>query len=122
MKKILVGMFSVMLVLAACGGGDDGGNNGDTGDTGDTGEEQSGEESGQESGGEQTAQAGEEVYKTNCASCHGGDLSGGMGPSLKNVGDNYSADDIVGIIKNGKGQMPAQDQVSEEDAQKLPIG
>lgn len=113
MKKILVGIFSVMLVLAACGGGDDGGDNGDTGDTG----EESGQE--QDGGGEETAQAGEELYKANCASCHGGDLSGGAGPALDNVGDNYSADDIVGIIQNGQGSMPAQDHLSEEESQQI---
>jgi cytochrome c oxidase cbb3-type subunit III len=29
------------------------------------------------------AQAGESVYQTNCAACHGANLEGGIGPNLK---------------------------------------
>lgn len=116
MKKLLVGVFSVMLVLAACGGGDD---TDDNGDTGGTGEESGQEQENGDGGTEETAQAGEELYNTNCAQCHGADLTGGAGPSLENVGDDYSVDDIVDIIQNGKGQMPAQDHLSEEESQQI---
>ncbi|HLS09720.1 cytochrome c551 [Lentibacillus sp.] len=107
MKKGLMTMlFGTALVLGACGGGgDDGG--------GDTG----GDESAGDGGGETTA-AAEEIFESNCASCHGADLSGGAGPELTSVGADYSADEIVDIIQNGKGSMPAQD-VSDEDAQTL---
>ncbi|MBR7552698.1 cytochrome c551 [Allobacillus sp. GCM10007491] len=101
-KKLLTAIFGGMLVLAACGGGDDGGNGG-------------GEESA--SGGGDTGQ-GEELYQQNCASCHGGDLSGGAGPALEGVGDSYDASEIVDIIQNGKGSMPAQN-VEEGDAQEI---
>jgi menaquinol-cytochrome c reductase cytochrome b/c subunit len=56
---------------------------------------------------------GAEVYKkATCVSCHGGDLKGmpaaGI-PALRGVGDKFSKDDIMGIIKNGKdNKMPAQ--------------
>jgi menaquinol-cytochrome c reductase cytochrome b/c subunit len=55
---------------------------------------------------------GAEVFKkATCVACHGGELKGmpssGI-PALRGVGDKYSKDDIVGIIKNGKGNMPAQ--------------
>ncbi|RYG74401.1 cytochrome c [Lentibacillus lipolyticus] len=106
MKKGLLSiLFGTALVLGACGGGDDGGtDNGDS--AGDNGE-----------GATETAGA-EEIYQNNCASCHGGDLSGGAGPDLTAVGADYSKDDIVDIIQNGKGGMPPQD-VAEEDAQTL---
>lgn len=53
-----------------------------------------------------------EIYKkSTCVSCHGGDLKGmpsaGV-PALRGIGDTYTKEDILGIIKNGKGQMSAQ--------------
>jgi menaquinol-cytochrome c reductase cytochrome b/c subunit len=53
---------------------------------------------------------GAEVYKkATCLACHGGGLKGmpssGI-PALLGVGDKHSKDDILGIIKNGKGNMP----------------
>lgn len=102
-KKLLTAIFGGMLVLAACGGGDDGGGDG------------GGEESA--SGGGDTG-AGEELYQQNCTSCHGSDLSGGAGPSLENVGDDYDASEIVDIIQNGKGSMPAQN-VEQGDAEEI---
>lgn len=55
---------------------------------------------------------GAEVFKkATCVACHGGELKGmpssGI-PALLGVGDTLSKDDILGIIKNGKGNMPAQ--------------
>ncbi|CDQ19224.1 cytochrome c551 [Halobacillus karajensis] len=125
MKKLMFALFlGLVLVLAACGGGDEGANDDNTND--ETTEEQQGDGSG-EGTDEGTSDAGEgdtvdtagaeEVYQKNCASCHGGDLGGGMGPALSEVGSKYSAEEIVDIIKNGKGDMPEQGQVSDEDAQ-----
>ncbi|WP_010532119.1 cytochrome c551 [Lentibacillus jeotgali] len=108
MKKWLLTMlFGTALVLGACGGGagDNGGNNG--GSSGSNGGETS------------ESAAAEELFQSNCATCHGSDLSGGSGPNLTSVGADYSADEIVDIIKNGKGNMPAQKQVSDEDAQTI---
>lgn len=51
------------------------------------------------------AQSGENIYKKSCASCHGEDLSGGAGPSLQNITDKYSKEDIKDIINNGIGTM-----------------
>jgi len=48
---------------------------------------------------------GESVFKKSCATCHGGDLSGGAGPSLENIASKYSEDDIKNIINNGTGTM-----------------
>lgn len=103
MKKWLFAvLLGSILALGACGGG------GDTEDNADTGDE----------GGTTEAAAGEEIYKQNCSSCHGSDLSGGAGPSLENVGSNYSADDIAEIIDNGIGTMPAQN-LDEADRDEL---
>lgn len=53
-----------------------------------------------------------ELYKkATCVSCHGGDLKGMPNakiPALRGVGDLHSKDEIMGIIKNGKGNMTAQ--------------
>lgn len=44
--------------------------------------------------------------KQNCATCHGADLKGMVGPKL--AGISLSEDEIVNVLKNGKnGRMPA---------------
>ncbi|WP_456273281.1 cytochrome c551 [Bacillus sp. AK031] len=48
----------------------------------------------------------EKIVNQKCSSCHGGDLSGGMGPALKNIGSTLSYEEILSVIQNGKGQMP----------------
>lgn len=103
MKKWLVTIvFGTALVLGACGGGDDGGDESTGGEDGD--------------GGTTETAAAEEIFESNCATCHGADLSGESGPDLTSVGADYSSDEIVDIIQNGTGSMPAQD-LPEEDAQ-----
>lgn len=109
MKKWL---FAIILgsglVLGACGGSNDEANE----EPEDNGAEESAE------GGSVDADAAEELFENNCASCHGGDLSGGAGPDLTEIGSDHSADDIKDIIENGQGSMPAQ-QVSDDDATTL---
>ncbi|MUK87104.1 c-type cytochrome [Ornithinibacillus sp. L9] len=61
----------------------------------------------------------EAIYETNCAMCHGGDLTGGMGPDLTQVGAELSADEISNIIVNGQGDMPAQGHLSEGEVSSL---
>ncbi|MFC3041300.1 cytochrome c551 [Virgibacillus xinjiangensis] len=116
MKKwLMTVVFGSALVLTACGGGgDEGGGTDESADNGDTGTEESAD-----GGGSVDTAAAEEIYQNNCASCHGGDLSGGAGPDLTSVGADYSADEIADIIENGKGSMPAQSQVSGEDRETL---
>ena len=105
MKKWLVAvLFGLALVLGACGGGDNGDDSADSGDT---------------NGGEVIeTSAGEQVYQTSCAMCHGSDLSGGAGPALNDVGAKFSAEEIEDIIVNGTGSMPAQ-SVSGDDLTEL---
>ncbi len=69
-------------------------------------------------GGGDTAAAAEQIFKQNCASCHGQDLSGGVGPNLQKVGSKYSKDQIKDIIANGRGAMPAG-IIKGEDADKV---
>lgn len=45
------------------------------------------------------------IFQNNCISCHGADLTGGVGPDLTEVGSRYSKDEIKEIIINGKGEM-----------------
>ncbi|RKQ37811.1 cytochrome c550 [Oceanobacillus halophilus] len=74
----------------------------------------------EEGGGEQAVEEGEvstdpeAIFSANCSSCHGADLSGGMGPDLTTIGSKLSAEDITQIIQNGQGQMPAVQMASEE--------
>jgi cytochrome c550 len=55
----------------------------------------------------------EAVTQGKCIGCHGGDLTGGMGPGL--VGTSLSADEIKDIIQNGKGSMPPQGITDEAE-------
>ncbi len=88
LKRAMV-VSGLVLSLAACGGGD---------------EESSGESNG---GGEVDTAAAEETFQQSCASCHGGDLSGGAGPALENVGSEHSEEEIRNKIEEGGGGMPA---------------
>jgi|OM-RGC.v1.027694147 cytochrome c551 len=89
LKRAMV-VSGLVLSLAACGGG----------------EESSGGES-NGGGGEVDTAAAEETFQQSCASCHGGDLSGGAGPALENVGSDLSEEEIRTKIEEGGGGMPA---------------
>lgn len=92
-------LFGTTLVVSACGGGGDEGADDSAGNNEETQTEDSAE-------GTVDTAAAEEAFQQNCASCHGGDLSGGVGPDLTQVGADHSKEDILGIIKNGQGDMP----------------
>lgn len=49
---------------------------------------------------------GYHIYSNTCASCHGGDLEGGVGPALSSVGSYLYAEEIYEIVMNGQGAMP----------------
>ncbi|WP_210367223.1 cytochrome c551 [Bacillus sp. REN3] len=81
-KKLLALLMGTSLVLAACGGGGD-------------------------EGGKDTAGADpEKLFNQKCSSCHGGNLEGGAGPKLSDVGSRLSQEDIEKVIAEGKGSMP----------------
>ena len=64
--------------------------------------------------GETAELSGEEIAKNNCISCHGGDLTGGMGPSIVGL----EVDHIKEYALNGSpsGAMPSILK-SDEEAQ-----
>lgn len=97
MKKKLLALLmgtSLVFALAACGGDDEATDDGDTGET-----TESTDSSGVDA---------EQVFSQSCAACHGGDLTGGVGPDISKVGSNLSSDEIKTIILEGRGAMPAQ--------------
>ncbi|GAA0602276.1 cytochrome c-550 [Virgibacillus siamensis] len=83
-------------------------------------EQSSGEsQSGDSKGGETTSTDPAKIFESTCASCHGADLSGGVGPNLQKVGSKYSKKEIRDIIKNGfpdAGMPPGLLQGKEADA------
>jgi cytochrome c551 len=107
-KKLLTMLMGTALVmgLAACGGGNDKGTDTGTNKGTDKGTDTA------------SSDAGAKIFDQKCSSCHGGDLTGGMGPNLTKVGSKYSKADILNIIQNGKGQMPAK-VVTGDDANQV---
>ena len=85
---------------------------------GEDSSEEGGEE-GSEEGGEEGASSGdvdaEGIAQNSCASCHGEDFSGGMGPAL--AGTSLGEEEFTDIVRNGQGSMPSfsEDEVSGEE-------
>ncbi|MFP3892115.1 cytochrome c [Exiguobacterium indicum] len=101
LKNLLLALgLSTTLALAACGGSDDSSSS----DSSSTKEESTMND---DSSKTETAVDAEKIFANNCASCHGNNLEGNVGPNLTKVGSKYSSEEIQEIIKNGKGQMPA---------------
>ena len=67
------------------------------------------------------ASAGKRIYTLNaCTSCHGADRAGtNVYPSLKNMQGRRNEQQTARVIRNGKGQMPAFPNVSQEDMDAL---
>jgi menaquinol-cytochrome c reductase cytochrome b/c subunit len=57
---------------------------------------------------------GFQIYQeASCIACHAAELEGNSGvPALLGVGDKYTKEEIMAIIKNGKGTMSAQYQAN----------
>ena len=110
-KSLLALIFGSAIFLAACGGGDEEGTNDTTTGTNDTETEQTTENKTtdtDEAATETASAQGEELVKSNCTTCHGGNLEGmGSTPSLADVGSRLSEDEILNVILNGRGGMPA---------------
>mgnify|MGYP000890704902 FL=1 len=101
LKNLLLALgLGTTLALAACGGSDDSSSS----DSSSTNEESTMND---DSSKTETAVDAEKIFANNCASCHGNNLEGNVGPNLTKVGSKYSSEEIQEIIKNGKGQMPA---------------
>lgn len=72
---------------------------------------------------ETNLEAGEALYETNCAACHGTDLEGGgedsQYPSLIGVDNRYSMKNFESLLKSGRGMMPGFPELEEEDKKAL---
>lgn len=84
-KAMLTLVFGSAIFLAACGGGDKEATNNESA----------------------AAPDGEAIAMKSCISCHGGELQGATGPALNDVGSRLSESEILDIIHNGQGNMPA---------------
>ncbi len=61
---------------------------------------------------------GEELYRLHCASCHGEDGGGtSSGPGLAGEVSRHSDADLIGVILDGKHDMPAIDVTEDEAGQ-----
>ncbi len=116
-KKLLAVLFGSMLVLGACGGGeenaDEPADNNEPAteepaqDEGTTDEGTTDEGTEGEGAAEVDEEAAAELYSQSCVQCHGQNLEGQVGPALNDVGSRLSKDEILDIIHNGKGSMPS---------------
>lgn len=103
MKKWLIAIvLGSLLALGACGSDDDSDSNTP------------------EDNGDETVDASgaEDIFKNNCATCHGDDLSGENGTDLTEVGSKMSKDEIEQQIEDGGNGMPGG-LVSGDDADTL---
>ena len=53
---------------------------------------------------------GQEIFAANCASCHGGDGLGGIGPPIAGYNSERAFPDVanqIALVENGRGGMPA---------------
>ncbi|HLR03596.1 MAG TPA: cytochrome c [Virgibacillus sp.] len=105
MKKWLFAvLLGTMLVLGACGGddnADDNAANDDNATEENANDNNNAANNENDNGDSVDTAAAEDVFESNCASCHGNDLSGGAGPDLTSIGSDYDADEIADIIENG---------------------
>lgn len=70
--------------------------------------------------GQTIAGRGRVVYMGNCVACHGGNRKGGGGyPSLVDLNKVLSENQVLNIVSNGRGMMPAFTQIPEDDKQAL---
>lgn len=118
-KYFIVLLLAIVALTAACGGGDDEAT--DTTSGGSTETTESGDNGSSGSSGD--VAAGEEVYASTCAACHGADGTGiqGLGKSFVDsqfVADN-SEEDLVAFVKVGR---PASDPANTTGVDMPPKG
>jgi quinoprotein glucose dehydrogenase len=65
---------------------------------------------------------GERLYTTLCATCHGKDKRGssdGIYPTLLDISSKYDSVALVQMVKKGKGMMPANPTLNDDDVQSV---
>ncbi|MGC1242002.1 MAG: PQQ-binding-like beta-propeller repeat protein [Chryseosolibacter sp.] len=65
---------------------------------------------------------GQQVYAQHCSSCHGAERKGNAGsgyPSLVNVNDRFERNHVLDVITKGKGRMPGNARLSENEKKML---
>lgn len=68
------------------------------------------------------ASRGANIYAVNCASCHGIDLAGqvqGDFPSLRDIDERMTRQEIESVVQNGIGIMPAFSHLTEAESDAL---
>jgi cytochrome c oxidase cbb3-type subunit III len=68
------------------------------------------------------AKKGEPLYAQNCAGCHGKDARGAQAPGLVRMAmviSDYKGENMISVLKEGKGGMPAFPQLSKDDVMNL---
>ena len=69
----------------------------------------------------ETMSRGSKIYVTHCASCHGVDRKGTSQeyPSLLNIANRLTDNQILQVIRNGRGRMPSFQHISAGDKSML---
>ncbi|MEP7111492.1 MAG: PQQ-binding-like beta-propeller repeat protein, partial [Ferruginibacter sp.] len=62
---------------------------------------------------------GQSIYMSVCQACHGANRRGGAGPELLTLKSKFDIKDFQQIVKNGKGEMPAFGQFTQDDIKNL---
>ncbi len=65
------------------------------------------------------AGGGQSVYDKNCQVCHGADRSGGVGPSLLELGQRLSFSDFKQVVVAGRNKMPAFAHIEDDELRNL---
>jgi cytochrome c oxidase cbb3-type subunit III len=56
---------------------------------------------------------GKQLFAANCASCHGVDATGQLGPNLHGVVQRLGDQGVFGVIRNGRGGMPPVSSIND---------
>lgn len=59
------------------------------------------------------------LYTSTCVACHGADRRGGVGPELLTMKDKFNIKDFQHLLNNGKGEMPAFPNLSEDEVKNI---
>ena len=73
----------------------------------------------QESAASTDLQEGKALYAAECASCHGVDGSGSMGPNIRGSAQRRGDDGLFAIIRGGTGAMPPAMSLNDKRAHQV---